>query len=388
MAGRRWTNEEDDVIRSNIRMTAAELGRRLGRTASSVHGRRNVLGVNGYVWTKSEDQFIRDHPDMTAEEIGKRLDRTKMAVKHRRKALGVEFTGGTHWTQKQEDVIRRNPQMSGKDLSRLTGKSLYAVHHKRKSLGLSRKTVHIPWTDEDDRYLRENTGRLASKMIASRMGRTVTSVYIRQGKLGLLKTLEEKVWTDAEIEFLKEHRNKPNAWIAKRLGRTNGAVTAARNRTGILRYGQHMPWTPEEDEILRASMDRLKRAELYRILPYRSPFSISARLDKLGMRRKNRKGFTYRFGYKSVYEKGRPLLEHRVIMEKHIGRKLKRREEVHHVDGDKKNNDIKNLDLLANHSAHQRAEASFNKLVRNLMDSGIVTYNRNSKSYHVRNSQA
>lgn len=37
---------------------------------------------------------------------------------------------------------------------------------------------------------------------------------------------------------------------------------------------------------------------------------------------------------------------HRIIIEENIGRKLKRNEVVHHIDGDKQNNNISNLELL------------------------------------------
>lgn len=45
---------------------------------------------------------------------------------------------------------------------------------------------------------------------------------------------------------------------------------------------------------------------------------------------------------------------HRFVMEKHIGRKLKPEEVVHHIDENKANNDISNLMLLPNNSAHLR----------------------------------
>ncbi len=44
-------------------------------------------------------------------------------------------------------------------------------------------------------------------------------------------------------------------------------------------------------------------------------------------------------------------LEHRIVMEKHLGRKLLKKEVVHHIDGNKLNNDISNL-LLTDHKTH------------------------------------
>ena len=55
--------------------------------------------------------------------------------------------------------------------------------------------------------------------------------------------------------------------------------------------------------------------------------------------------------------KGRP--QHRVIMEQHIGRKLNSSEHVHHIDGDKANNEISNL-MLMTASEHMSYHANLN----------------------------
>jgi len=46
--------------------------------------------------------------------------------------------------------------------------------------------------------------------------------------------------------------------------------------------------------------------------------------------------------------------EHRAIMEKHLGRRLKDEEVVHHIDGDRANNAISNLMLFPNDSEHHK----------------------------------
>ena len=51
------------------------------------------------------------------------------------------------------------------------------------------------------------------------------------------------------------------------------------------------------------------------------------------------------------------VLQHRLVMARHLGRPLARTEVVHHIDDNKENNDISNLVLFSNqaeHIAHHR----------------------------------
>ena len=57
--------------------------------------------------------------------------------------------------------------------------------------------------------------------------------------------------------------------------------------------------------------------------------------------------------YKTIWVDGKRVLEHRYVMEQKLGRKLKPGEEVHHIDGNKMNNDPENLESYKSCSDHQ-----------------------------------
>lgn len=55
------------------------------------------------------------------------------------------------------------------------------------------------------------------------------------------------------------------------------------------------------------------------------------------------------------------VLEHRLVMEKKLGRYLKRSEVVHHIDGDRQNNRLSNLIVFQTNGHHLRHELSGRK---------------------------
>lgn len=61
-------------------------------------------------------------------------------------------------------------------------------------------------------------------------------------------------------------------------------------------------------------------------------------------------------GYVQILVPGRGYVyEHRLVMEAHIGRRLRTEEVVHHRNRDRADNRIENLELFSSHAAHLRA---------------------------------
>lgn len=85
-------------------------------------------------------------------------------------------------------------------------------------------------------------------------------------------------------------------------------------------------------------------------------------------------------GYRYCTSNGKMIFEHRIVMEKYVGRPLLRTETVHHKNGDRADNRIENLELWkGNHGKGQRVSDKLKHAIDVLSEHGIwMPINNNS----------
>lgn len=83
---------------------------------------------------------------------------------------------------------------------------------------------------------------------------------------------------------------------------------------------------------------------------------------------------------------------HVLIMEEYLGRELKTQqgnmgEQVHHIDGDKLNNNLKNLVLCKDTREHRNLHVQLEKISLDLVGRGIIIFDHSTNTYKINESR-
>jgi hypothetical protein len=177
-APRVWTAERDAELRTldALKLTEAEIAKRMGMSKDAVACRRGVLGLGRrVVWSDADDARLRElvaskTPNAT---IATEMSRTLAAVRTRRRRLdlGVELL--PRWTA-SEDALACS-ELSPEEIAASTGRSKRSVFNRRAKIGATKRPCKR-WTAEDDARVRAG-GLLEA--IALALGRTVGAVEHR-----------------------------------------------------------------------------------------------------------------------------------------------------------------------------------------------------------------
>jgi len=172
-----------------------------------------------------------------------------------------------------------------------------------------------------------------------------------------------KQFTKEELNFIKENYITLGcSKCSKAMGRKASTVNSNAHRLGLTKITWVM-WQDWEKDIIRKYFVTHGTAKCKEFLPNRASTAIAKEAQKLGVAT-DRDLAVINIGYKAsglpkffnygrngyiCYKPtgGESIMYHRYVMEQSIGRKLLVTELVHHIDRDKYNNDISNLEIIS-----------------------------------------
>lgn len=203
----------------------------------------------------------------------------------------------------------------------------------------------MAWSKEEEKFLKENYDKLTVKEIGEKIGRTGKAVRGKLERLGIsLRNLNRQEifkWDKFQIEFLKNNfRNMSDKEIAIQLFNEDNDKAAAR--------------------------------------VFRKRKSLKLVKDEKGLIYKENKS-----EYVSRYYKGEKIYQHIENAEIKIGRKIKKGEVVHHINGKKKDNSIKNLYVCDSLSKHVKLHDELEKISLELFEIGLIKFDEEEGRYYI-----
>lgn len=201
-------------------------------------------------------------------------------------------------------------------------------------------------------------------------------------------------WSEEEISYIKENAIKLTVKeMSIYLDRSEKAIREKLRRIGcglsVIKNTNYTKWNKEEDDFLINNYLNMTTKEIACILN-RPEYGVKARKNKLKLNNKYKainNSRIYKFkdkdSYDLFYEKNTNTLRayHRVVYENYYNVKLNKKEKIHHIDGNKKNNNPENLLRCADTKSHRKIHAQLEKIAYQLIQEGFIIFDKNKQEY-------
>ena len=188
---KRWTQEEDNVIRELYSIKDTDLTHLIpGRSKQAIQQRASILGVKAIDnWTDEEMEWLQNNSCIyTVEEMAERLGKGRSQIKRALKKHDLKaLLKINEWTKEEDDTIREfYPSEGGNVYLRLKDRTYNTVMGRASALGVRYiNEKQKGWTEREDSIIKENYAKLGGSVVKLLPGRTYNAIILRASILGV-----------------------------------------------------------------------------------------------------------------------------------------------------------------------------------------------------------
>ena len=337
----KWSEKDIKFVKDNIsKLNHYEMAEKLGRTAIAVSKKIRQMELNSNErillgdknkWTEEDDNLLIENKDKLIKELMVMFPtRSRESIYGRKRTLGA--TKYKLWTKKELKIVKNNLDKTDKEIAEMIDRSVTAVASKRKKFKLLKNEPHKLWSEKNEAYLKKNYKLRSEKELAEHCDVSIERVHTKLLDMKLIESKERGLlWSAEDLNKVQEMKE-------------NGYTIT---------------------EICKAFPDRTHHAVAGQVRKFKPP-----KKEKIKIR----------YGYVEILINNKSVRLHVYLGEIIAGRKLTRKDNVHHINFDPEDNRISNLLVLSSYE-HRHLHSIIHELIQPLLDADYMIYDRSIDMY-------
>jgi len=398
---KRWDDKEIEFLIENyLKMKNKDISFNLKKSICSVNSKASRLGLKKIRWTEKEEQYLKENYNKNiCKDLAKELNRTTYSVSQRLSKLRLIKT------PKEKSIIAKKEKRnwkSGKDhykwkggkpksICKFCGKEFVgefgnpnkfcsrkcSSNGRENVMYKKEKTDKIKIKELKDLYANQ---KLSCKKIGKIFGVSLNTIYslLKQNFITIDHYGRKRKYKITKI--ICSHCGKEferDNWRLKRKDRKSSDFFCSKKCSHEHYKSNNSPnWKGGDKEVNCENCNKIIIRDHYEYKNHKMFFCSKKCWGKwisknmFGENHPRWKGGIYKTsdGYIIIKSPNHPnkdgygyFKEHRMVMEKVLGRYLDKKEVVHHINGIRDDNRKENLKLFKNNYEHQKFHGSLNK---------------------------